>query len=355
MSAPRYARLASKALAHGEPPPATPSPAERAAAISALGAALTARARRRRLQAWALTLGAVAATFALAFGGARLLSRRAAPGVTAAAPAPSVPNIVGHPIGGGGTVVVSGAEVPLDDGHPLGVGSRLVTPEGGRADLSFTTGTRVVLGPSTDMTVGADGATQLLRLDAGALDLHVAKLQPGHRFLVDTPDSEVEVRGTRFRVAVVAADPACGGGVRTRVTVTEGVVSVRHVGSEDRVPAGDRWPAGCEAAPPPPATAARAAAGATPPGSTLAQQNDLFASAVAARHRGDARAALALLDRFTSLYPSSPLAEGVMVERMRILRGGSPAKAAALARDYLARFPNGFARAEAEAIVSGDP
>ena len=129
------------------------------------------------------------------------------------------------------------------------------------------------------MTVAAEGAAQVLHLDAGSVELHVEKLTSAQRFLVDTPDSEVEVRGTRFSVSVVPPDAACGAGVRTRVAVTEGVVVVRHAGLEDRVALGESWPAGCLRV----AGAATAGVRATGGGpiqagpsnaSTLADQND---------------------------------------------------------------------------------
>jgi hypothetical protein len=40
---------------------------------------------------------------------------------------------------------------------------------------------------------------------------------------------------------------------------------------------------------------------------------------------------------------------------MRLLRAGQSPRAVAAARQYLARYPNGFAYAEAEAIVAGSP
>jgi ferric-dicitrate binding protein FerR (iron transport regulator) len=360
VSPPRYAGLASKLLARDPSPAPLPSPGERTQAISAIAAALAARSRRRRAQRWGAVVGAVAATFVLAFCGARLLSHPVVPLASAPAPAISGGHIVAHPVAGGSSLVVQGAEVPLDDGRLLSPGSRVVTPASGRATLSFSSGTGVLLREGTDLTVAADGASQVLRLDEGSIELHVAKLKANQRFLVDTVDSEVEVRGTRFTVAVVPPDSACGAGVRTRVAVTEGVVVVRHAGNEDRVPAGTQWPVGCPAAAPAPAVppdrapvalAPTAAAG----GSTLAEQNDLFARAVSARRRGDVRDAVALLNRFSASYPSSPLAEGVLVERMRILRATARPRSAAVAADYLARYPNGFARSEAEAIVAEGP
>lgn len=161
---------------------------------------------------------------------------------------------------------------------------------------------------------------------------------------------------------MVAPDPTCGAGVRTRVAVAEGVVVVRHAGAEDRVATGEQWPPACVRGPAAAPPAVAQASSTTPPppnspgsGSTLADQNDLYAAAVLARRRGDARTALALLDRFVSIFPSSPLAENVMVERMRLTASGAPVRSARLAREYLAHYPNGFARAEAEAILTEAP
>jgi hypothetical protein len=60
-------------------------------------------------------------------------------------------------------------------------------------------------------------------------------------------------------------------------------------------------------------------------------------------------------NRLLAKYPACPLAEGAAVERMRLLRTTAPNRAMVLAQQYLARYPTGFARAEAEAIVSGMP
>ena len=303
-------------------------------------------------------LQAAASVALAAFGGYRFAARGSPVAVAPTALAP-VAQIVAHPVGGGSSVVVSGAQAPLDEGRLLGAGSRVVTPANGRAMLSFSTGSTVLLREGTDMTVATEGAAQVLRLDAGSVELHVAKLTSTQRFLVDTPDSEVEVRGTRFSVSVVPPDPACGAGVRTRVAVSEGVVVVRHAGVEDRVALGEAWPAGCTRIGPSTAMAGVRSASNTPTpaalpaGSTLADQNDLFAAAAAANRRGDTRAALAALDRFLATYPASPLVESALVERMRLLQSTSRGRSSAAAKEYLARYPNGFAHAEAEAIVAG--
>lgn len=213
--------------------------------------------------------------------------------------------------------------------------------------------------------------TQLVRLDAGSIELHVAKLAADRRFEVRTPDAEVEVRGTRFTVAIAPPDGQCGGGTVTRVVVTEGVVAVRFRGVEARVAAGEQWPGGCirtasvaalaavtsrrvvQSAPLAAPVERPSLAPPPPPSSTLGEQNDRFAEAVAARRRGDAQAAVAAFDRFLSRYPSSPLVESATVERVRALAAIDPSRAASAARAYLAGYPEGFARAEAEAIVAG--
>lgn len=60
----------------------------------------------------------------------------------------------------------------------------------------------------------------VVRLDDGRIDISVAKLASGERFLAKTVDAEVEVRGTRF---IVGADH----GKLTLVAVAEGSVEVR--------------------------------------------------------------------------------------------------------------------------------
>ncbi len=366
MSAPRYARLASVALAQvnqAAPPP--PDPEDREAAIVTLAREISSRARKRRLGRWIASSVAVAAVAAAAFVAPRLLVHHAAPMAAPPAMPALAAQIIAHPVGGGSKVVVSGAQGPLDADRALPAGSRVVTPANGRAMLSFATGTSVTLREGADLTVAAEGTAQVLRLDSGSVDLHVAKLAPDERFRVDTSDSQVEVRGTKFRVSIVTPELGCGAGTRTRVAVTEGVVVVRHEGREERIAAGEQWPGGCSrpvatpvatgAAPAPsiPALAPNAPVGSA--GSTLAVQNDLFASALAAKRRGDVRAELATLDRFLGMFPASPLAETAVVERMRLLQTTAPDRAAAAARDYLARYPSGFARADAEAILAEAP
>jgi len=383
MTVPSYARIAGKLLARARRvSPAPPSAGRRAEAIAVVERAIAdrARARRRDRRARVFLMGtaavaAAAACVALAAGVAHrrphvaaivpttthlpAVGSPAAGGPAAGGPAAGGPAVVGYAVTGAAGVVASGAPSAPPERRALATGSRLVTPPGGRVMLSFATGTQVLLGEVSDVTLAREDATQALRLDHGSLDLHVAKLGAGQRFLVQTPDAEVEVRGTVFTVQVVAPDPACGAGTVTRVAVTEGVVAVRHEGEESRVPAGQAWPAGCAdgttAAPGPSGPAPARTAASRAPVSSLGDQNDLFAEAIAAVRRGDASNAMATLDRFLARYPESPLAENAMVERMRLLRATDTRRAVVAAKQYLASHPRGFARAEAEAIIAGSP
>jgi hypothetical protein len=255
----------------------------------------------------------------------------------------------------------------------------VVARPGGRALLAFATGTELTVEEGGDLTIVEGGATKVFALGAGVLHADVAKLGAGERLLVRTPDAEVEVRGTSFRVAVAPSDPSCGHGTTTRLSVYEGAVTLRVRGVETRVEAGMHWPAGCGGAQAARATNGQKNRGAvslgvpraggsqessatppslaasTPPSSTLAQQNDLFADAMAAKRGGDAPGAIARFDSFLARYPSSPLAESAASHRMKLLREVDRPRAVDAARAYLARWPNGFARAEAEAIIAERP
>ena len=53
--------------------------------------------------------------------------------------------------------------------------------------------------------------------------------------------------------------------------------------------------------------------------STLAEQNDLFAAALAARRRGDLGEAIHWLDRLIARYPKGQLIDSARAERQRLL------------------------------------
>jgi ferric-dicitrate binding protein FerR (iron transport regulator) len=357
VTAPRYAELAGKLFARearSSVPP--PEPGARTRAIAAIADAIGARARRRQMIRWSTGLSVAAAVALAALGVARHASHHETIAARPSTGGPQAIQIVAHGVTGATSVLFSGAQAPLADESPVPQGSRLVTPANGRATLAFSTGTNVVVGEGSDMSLGGDGAHQVLHLSAGSIDLHVAKLTAQQRFVVGTSDAEVEVRGTRFHVSVVRPDPACGHGTPTRVAVTEGVVVVRHDGTEDRITAGQVWPSGCPAS--------EAAGDALRPGvslratnavSTLPERNALFERAVDAKNAGDVRGSVAGFEGFLARYPSGPLAEDSRIQIMRLLAKVSPSQAASAARQYLAEYPKGAARDEAEGIISAAP
>lgn len=225
--------------------------------------------------------------------------------------------------------------------------------------LSYETGTTVHLEPKTQLMVLSQGKNSHFSLAQGTLTAQVTKLKVGERFVVQTPDSNVEVRGTKFTVRIVNPEPRCGDAV-TRVDVTEGVVRVERHGVRTDVHAGESWPV-CAPTPTVIASAERSTepSAAKPvamppprheaidaiPRSTLALQNDLFADALLRKRSGDTSGALQALDTLTREYPRGPLTESAYAEKFRI-----SGKAEA-ARTYLKRYPRGFAKSEAEALL----
>lgn len=378
MSAPRYARAAAALLARAaerELPP--PRPESRDSAIQALEMAIRRRSRKRQRLRYAEALVAVASVAAATAlvagfrphrtpvtlsGSQKPSSDAAGNGGNSGKKASDTVVVVAHPMGAGASIVAGEGATRLGDGVTLGEGSHVVAAADGRALLSFSTGTKLTLEEGGNLTIVNEAATELFTLSGGSLRADVAKLSAGQRFVVRTRDAEVEVRGTSFRVEVAPRDALCG--TTTRLTVFEGVVVVRASEGETRVAAGESWPRGCASA-----------VGATLPistargpslavdrrhsptldaASTLAAQNDAFARAVAAKRRGATDEALAGFDSFLSLYPGSALAESATVEKMRLLASRDRASASGAAKRYLAAYPAGFARAEAE-LLAGSP
>jgi hypothetical protein len=116
---------------------------------------------------------------------------------------------------GPGDVDVTRDAVVLTDGESAVL--RLAS----RAALELTRASRVKLSarPSPEGT-----HHERVRLLAGRVDLDVPKLAPGEALAVETHDSLVEVRGTRFAVSVVEREPQ---GPFTQVDVSEGRVLIR--------------------------------------------------------------------------------------------------------------------------------
>jgi hypothetical protein len=350
-SIPRYAELAARALARGPGDAAsdalTPAPIalpDRAATLREIQRALHSRARRRVTRWVAAGAGALAAAAAVAIvvGWRGVDLRRAGEGSAAisappAAATPSAGMAVAAVEGSGASIEIDGTESPAVARAELRPGATVHAPPAGHVMLALDTGTRLRVADGRTRVVEL-GTMQRFELQSGSLEAAVAKLQPGHRFVVATPDAEVEVKGTRFELTVDGSGVRCDRDVRTRLVVQEGVVAVRHGGREVRVAAGSEWPTCAPAAAateahaggahrthansarPAPVESAPAEAAVDP--STLAEQNDLFAAALAARQRGKRAEAIRWLDRLLARYPAGQLAESARLERGRLLEAG---------------------------------
>src|SRR5689334_6312177 len=123
MNAPRFDALAARLLERERSGSvAPPHPEDRRRAIFLIEQAMRRKSRRRAVARWALAAAAIAV---LGLGLARFAAHTKAPLATRPAPAEprSEVTVVGHPTGGGATVVETGTPAPLTDGRALAAGS----------------------------------------------------------------------------------------------------------------------------------------------------------------------------------------------------------------------------------------
>ncbi|HMI93246.1 MAG TPA: hypothetical protein VK509_17870, partial [Polyangiales bacterium] len=216
------------------------------------------------------------------------------------------------------------------------------------------------------------GATLKLGASHGHFELAVEALRAGQRFLVELPDGELEVIGTRFTLDV---EPA-----RTlAVRVSEGHVALRlRARAALTLSAGEAWSAEPQAtviaAGAPRETRAtddeprqheqpaarerstlRSRGPASEPASALGDAGRSFAAAMAAFSAGDYAHANRLFAEFEHAHPADARVEDAAFLRAvaHARRGDSDASRAA-AREYLRRYPNGLRRAEAERLAATD-
>jgi hypothetical protein len=154
-----------------------------------------------------------------------------------------------------------------------------------------------------------------------------------------------------------------GSAVATRVSVRRGTVWVMENGRQRAVlVAGQEWESPLPAAAAPVADAparavtsrSTAPGGSRPGDGTLAEENRLFQLGLSARNAGDAAGAAEAFATLLARYPRSVLAEQALAERFRALeRAGRLSSAIVSARRYLAQYPRGFARPDAERLTQG--
>ena len=347
----------------------------------ARGAASGERRTRRRVNVARAIAIAAAATVIL--GGSALLRSRlknehAVAGVYGNSGAPPA------------SALVAGLDAPSPSSRASASSrdSQVAPDPGSSSRLRLVSGVEIVVGPEARLalpdTESSAPSREELVLDLGSIRVRVPKLPKGHSFGIRTPNAVVSVHGTAFSVEVTKSEPPET--TRTKVVVTDGVVSVLHADGEVLLSAGTEWTSSVanasasalrptandrkiigesqrarRAAPAPgqgkeslPAfDAATSIEGKESP-SDLAGQNALFSSAMNARDRGDRSLSIALLDEFCRRYPASPLTQDAYVARFRVLSdGGDRGAAAQAARAYLTRYGSGFAEQEARALAFG--
>ncbi len=311
-------------------------PEARPAAIALLSATIRAQGRRQEVRRVAKGLCAVAALLVLSLGGWLWLRSPQGLEVQSAQLA---------------LVTRGEASVAATSGSRLEAGMRVGTTSGGSVRMRFKTGSQVWLEEHSELEVLSTGEDQHLRLSAGRLRADVVHLLPGQRFRIVTPDTELEVKGTRFTVEW-AAEAACAGQAATRLRVEEGVVWVRHGQEEAEIHAGGVWPAACAAAVEVPAVVPVTAA---PAPSRLAEENRRFAEVLQARQAGNSARGLELLELLRQDFPRGHLEEDVAAEELRLLSGQAPLRAQRAAKLYLKRFPRGYARDLAQGLAAPHP
>jgi len=355
----RYAGAAARLLIdqqqQGDDLP-LPEDRQRDAVVAAMALAIAGRIRRRRIVIASAVTFAAAAGVALAVG----LAWR-----------PSTALVVDQVSGQGNVLVHMASMQSLSDRQKLQPGDSVRSGEGGTASFGFANGTKLALTPASDLRIDEVGPTRRFFLFSGGVHARVTKLGRGERFVGDTPDSEVEGRGTAFTVGINPPSATCAGTATSKVEVSEGTVWVRSGEQQVVLRAGESWSTPCprqqvsdeppvapaehpSVAPPGPAAApVRSAARKSstsrptavmppiehvapeldtispPPPATvaplpaalsrLAEQNALFSAAMAAERQGQHAAALRKLDELIARFPGGPLSESARGERQRIL------------------------------------
>jgi hypothetical protein len=221
----------------------------------------------------------------------------------------------------------------------------------------------------------ADDNRETIVLNRGALWIHVDHSSGKGRLLVVLPDGELEDTGTTFTVSAEQ-------GHTTRVAVHEGSVVLRLRGVPPvAIGGGDTWipearpaPSACASTTPPlavtdrsgeheqPAPSAqrslaspRPSAPRMPSSSAAALESEPsadFRAAMAALDVGDNAAAAAAFASFLAKHSHDPRAEdAAYLHVIALQRSGDSGSVRGAAQEYLRRYPDGFRRAEMEALA----
>jgi hypothetical protein len=347
----KYARLAARLLLEERSEsPSDRTDCRRDVVIAAMALAIAKKVQRRRIVIGTVSLLAMTAGLILTV---RLIGGR---GEQEPQAKDEYPLVVEHQIGYGNLLVRATSTQPLPELGILHEGDNVRSDRDSSATFGFSNGTRIALSSSGHLRVDELNRTRRFSLFQGRVQARVAKLAQGERFFVTTPDSEVEVRGTVFAVAVHEPPSRCGGAASSStVEVSEGEVWVRSGGKQVMLHPGQTWFVPCaeepsaqsastessQSAPTPhsitagsstrfpshknlpaktaPSSTTDEAKAPTLPASYLALQNDLMTSAMKAERLGRHKEALRKLDQLLNRFPDGPLAETARTKRQRIL------------------------------------
>lgn len=247
-------------------------------------------------------------------------------------------------------------------GHGLPGDSATLAPDTRELEL------RVTPGSEARWSRVSAGPREIVSLAAGSLDISVNRHGSARRLFVKLPDGELEDEGTVFTVTVAREHTQ-------KVSVTQGSVALRLAGQPERhLVAGETFEApnasmlarGDSSAP------AADAGHATPrrpdpaPGSTASSGHTVksgtepdacagaprFEDCVDTFKRGEYAAAAEALGRYTATC-GHHAEDATYLRMVSLARAGRTTEAATLARSYLARFPEGFRRKEAERLAAG--
>jgi hypothetical protein len=218
--------------------------------------------------------------------------------------------------------------------------------------------------PASQWSRQTESHRETIILTAGTLSVAIDHALSPRRLRVVLPDGELEDLGTTFTVTATATST-------THVSVQDGTVILRL---RERAPivlnANDSWspsapgpaalpapshaaaaPAQARSAPARAREPATAAPVSSAPGAARDSASD-FRSALTAFNAGNNALAAQLFSSFLTQHPSATNAEDAAYLRILALqRAGNLAAMQAAARDYLARYPSAFRRAEVEPLT----
>ncbi len=210
----------------------------------------------------------------------------------------------------------------------------------------------VLPGPATTWSRRRDGTTERVRLDDGLLVLEVRHQGPDERFVVEPPDGEIEVRGTRFEVVVREK-------ATWSVRVLEGRVALRRGGAPELLlGAGDSWTSPTLTVVAAPAAVAAVAAApstsaAVTPRATAGSDGLAYERAMKLYRDGEYEDAARAFRSFVAAHPQDPAAEDAsFLEASALTQSGRADAAALVAERFLERYPGSIHARDAAILVA---